>query len=101
MLPEKLSTGLTSLNFNEDRLSIVIEMVIKADGTLQSSDIYRALVRNKAKLAYNSVAAWLEGNGSMPEAVAAVNGLAENLRLQDKVAQSLKNFRHDPWSTHS
>ncbi len=94
MLPEKLSTGLTSLNFNEDRLSIVIEMVIKADGTLQSSDIYRARVHNKAKLAYNSVAAWLEGNGSMPEAVAAVNGLAENLRLQDRVAQSLKNFRH-------
>lgn len=94
MLPEKLSTGLTSLNLNEDRLSIVIEMVIKVDGTLQSSDIYRALVHNKAKLAYNSVAAWLEGNGSMPEAVAAVNGLAENLRLQDRVAQSLKNFRH-------
>jgi VacB/RNase II family 3'-5' exoribonuclease len=94
MLPEKLSTGLTSLNLNEDRLSIVIEMVIKMDGTLQSSDIYRALVHNKAKLAYNSVAAWLEGNGSMPEAVAAVNGLAENLRLQDRVAQSLKNFRH-------
>ena len=64
MLPEKLSTDLTSLNLNEDRLAIVIEMVIGADGSLQDSDIYRARVRNHAKLAYNSVAAWLEGSGS-------------------------------------
>ena len=94
MLPEKLSTDLTSLNFNEDRLAIVVEMVIGADGSLMDSDIYRASVRNHAKLAYNSVAAWLEGNGSLPEAVAAVKGLEENLRLQDKAAQGMKNLRH-------
>jgi len=94
MLPEKLSTDLTSLNFNEERLAIVIEMMISADGSLESSDIYRARVRNHAKLAYNSVAAWLEGNGSLPEAIAAVEGLKENLRLQDKAAQSMKNLRH-------
>ena len=64
MLPEKLSTNLTSLNFNEDRLAVVVEMVIGADGSLQDSDIYRARVRNHAKLAYNSVAAWLEGTGN-------------------------------------
>ncbi len=93
MLPEKLSTDLTSLNFNEDRLSIVVEMVIGNDGSLQDSDIYRALVRNQAKLAYNSVAAWLEGKGIVLEAIAAVKGLDENLRLQDRVAQRLKNFR--------
>jgi VacB/RNase II family 3'-5' exoribonuclease len=94
MLPEKLSTDLTSLNFNEDRLAIVVEMVINADGSLTDSDIYRASVRNHAKLAYNSVAAWLEGTGTVPEAVAAVNGLEENLRLQDKAAQGMKNLRH-------
>lgn len=94
MLPEKLSTNLTSLNFNEERLAIVVEMVIDADGSLEDSDIHRARVRNHAKLAYNSVAAWLECNGSLPEAVAAVNGLEENLRLQDRVAQSMKNLRH-------
>jgi len=94
MLPEKLSTNLTSLNFNEDRLAIVIEMVIGSDGSLKASDIYRAHVRNHAKLAYNSVAAWLEGKGIVPEAITAVNGLAENLRMQDRVAQSMKNLRH-------
>ena len=94
MLPEKLSTDLTSLNINEDRLSIVIEMVIDADGSLHDGDIYRADVRNHAKLAYNSVAAWLEGSGIAPAAVAAVNGLAENLRMQDRAAQGMKNFRH-------
>ncbi len=94
MLPEKLSTDLTSLNFNEERLAIVVEMVIDADGSLEDSGIYRARVRNHAKLAYTSIAAWLEGNGGVPGAIAAVNGLDENLRLQDRVAQSMKNFRH-------
>ncbi len=94
MLPEKLSTDLTSLNFNEDRLAIVAEMVIGPDGSSEVSDIYRARVRNHAKLAYNSVAAWLEGHGILPEAVAAVKGLEENLRLQDKAAVSMKNLRH-------
>jgi len=78
MLPEKLSTDLTSLNLNEDRLSVVVEMVIGADGSLQDSKVYQAHVRNHAKLAYNSVAAWLEKNGTIPEAIVPVQGLAEN-----------------------
>ncbi len=91
MLPEKLSTDLTSLNFDEERLAVVVEMVIGADGALQGSDIYRARVRNRAKLAYDNVAAWLDGNGALP---AGADGLAENLRVQDRIAQSLKNLRH-------
>ena len=94
MLPEKLSTNLPSLNFNEDRIAIVIEMVINSDGFLEGSDIYRACVCNHAKLAYNSVAAWLDGSGMMPEAIAATNGLDENLRVQDRIAQRMKNSRH-------
>ena len=94
MLPEKLSTDLTSLNFKADRLSLVIEMVIGPDGSLRDSQIYRARVRNQAKLAYNSVAAWLEGNGAVPEAVATVIALDENLRIQDRAAQRLRNLRH-------
>ncbi len=94
MLPEKLSTDLTSLNFESDRLAIVIEMVIAGDGSLQSSDIYGATVRNRAKLAYNSVAAWLDGNGPMPQGIGTVKGLDENIRLQDNVAQKLKSLRH-------
>jgi exoribonuclease-2 len=73
---------------------VVVDLAVGADGSLQESTIYRAWVRNQAKLAYNRVAAWLEKNGGPPEAMVAVQGLAENLRLQDRVAQSLKNFRH-------
>lgn len=94
MLPEKVSTDFTSLSFNEDRLSIVVEMLINADGSLAGSGIYRAWVHNCAKLAYNSVADWLENNGTIPEAITAVSGLAENLRLQDRAAQSMKKNRH-------
>ena len=94
MLPEKLSTDITSLNYESDRLAIVVEMVLAKDGSLQSSDLYRATVRNRAKLAYNSVAAWLEGNGPMPQEIGTVKGLDENIRLQDSVAQKLKALRH-------
>jgi len=66
MLSEKLSTDLTSINYESNRLAIVIEMVIVGDGSLQISDVYGATVRNQAKLAYNNVAGWLEGNGPMP-----------------------------------
>jgi VacB/RNase II family 3'-5' exoribonuclease len=94
MLPEELSTDLTSLNLNEERQSIVVEMVVGADGSLEDSDVYRARVCNRAKLAYNSVAAWLEGTGTVPEAIAAVDGLPENLRVQDRAARKIKNLRH-------
>jgi len=92
MLPEKLSTDLTSLNVNEGRLAVVVEMAIGANGALLDSDIYRARVRNHAQLTYDSVAAWLEG-GDAPDAIVTVNGLAENLRLQDKAAQRLRRLR--------
>jgi VacB/RNase II family 3'-5' exoribonuclease len=94
MLPEKLSTDLTSLNFNEQRSALVVEMVVNSAGNLLQSDVYPSRVLNRAKLAYNSVAAWLEGKGSIPQAVSAVEGLAENLHIQDTAAQSLKNYRH-------
>ncbi len=94
MLPERLSTDLTSLNHESDRLAIVIEMVLAGDGALQSSDLYGATVRSRAKLAYNSVAGWLEGSGPMPQGVGTVSGLDENLRLQDRLAQTLKALRH-------
>jgi exoribonuclease-2 len=93
MLPETLSTDLTSLKGGADRPAIIIEYTVNDNSEVQSSDVYLALVHNYAKLAYNSVAAWLEENGPMPEALAAVNGLPENLRLQDRAAQILKGFR--------
>jgi VacB/RNase II family 3'-5' exoribonuclease len=94
MLPEKLSTDLTSLGEGQNRLAIIVEMVIAEDGAVLSSTLFRALVRNHAKLAYNSVAAWLAGTTPAPERVKAVSGLDAQLRLQDKVAQRLMARRH-------
>jgi VacB/RNase II family 3'-5' exoribonuclease len=94
MLPGKLSTDLTSLNNESDRLAIVIEMIFTEDVRLQSSDLYKATVRNHANLTYNSVAAWLESSGPIPRGIELVKGLDENIRLQDKVAQKLKTQRH-------
>ena len=94
MLPEKLSTDLTSLNYEADRLAIVVEMVLADDGSLQRADIYQAMVRNRSRLTYSGVAAWLDGRGPLPQAIGAIPGLDENLRLQDRMSQKLKALRH-------
>ena len=94
MLPEALSTDLTSLNEDQDRIAMVADSVFEADGTLAASDLYRARVRNHAKLAYRSVAAWLDGGGAAPRRIVEIPGLDENLRLQDVVAQRLVGLRH-------
>ena len=93
MLPEALSTNLTSLNEDEDRLAVVADMVFEADGALAASDLYRGLVRNHGKLAYRSVAGWLDGEGAVPARVLETPGLDENIRLQDSVAQRLVDLR--------
>jgi VacB/RNase II family 3'-5' exoribonuclease len=94
MLPEKLSTDLTSLGEGQERLAFVVEMVVGADGTVTESDVYRAVVLNRAKLAYNGVAAWLGGAAPPPARLAAVPGLDEQIRIQDRVAQAMKGLRH-------
>jgi exoribonuclease-2 len=93
MLPERLSTDLSSLNEEEDRLAVVVDMSIGTDGSVIDSDVYRALVRSHAKLAYNSVAAWLEGKAPPPARVAEVPGMEAQLKLQDRIAQGLKALR--------
>lgn len=94
MLPERLSTDLTSLNPHEDRLALVTEMVFNPDASLAGSTVYRATVRNKAKLAYDAVSLWLDGRGELPQAVATVAGMQDQLRTQDAVAQQLRVRRH-------
>jgi exoribonuclease-2 len=93
MLPEKLSTDLTSLNEGEERLAVVIETIVATDGNVRGSEVYRALVLNRAKLAYNSVAAWLEDEAPPPPKLQSIDGLADLLRLQDGAAQALRRER--------
>ncbi|BDX22067.1 ribonuclease II [Polynucleobacter sp. TUM22923] len=100
MLPEKLSTNLTSLNPDEIRLALVTEMTISKEGLVEDSQIYRARVINKAKLAYDAISAWIEGVGSAPTALCSVKGMEEQLHTQDQVAQVLRKRRHDAGSLH-
>ena len=95
MLPEELSTGKTSLLENQDRLSVVTEFVVDGDGHVKASAVYRAVVRNRAQLQYNSVGAWLEGAGPAPAKVAASADLQKQLHLQDEAAQKLRKQRYD------
>ena len=92
MLPEKLSTDLTSLNENEDRLAVAIETVVNRDGDVVSFDIYRAAVRNRAQLAYDDVGAWLDG-GPVPSRVEGKQELIDQLKLQREASKRLKAER--------
>jgi VacB/RNase II family 3'-5' exoribonuclease len=94
MLPERLSTDLTSLNESGERAAVAIEFVVGPDGSLGSSAIYGARVRNHAQLTYNAVGAWLEGTGVAPAKVAASAELQAQLKLQDEAAQRLREARH-------
>jgi exoribonuclease II len=93
MLPLRLSTDLSSLNENQDRLAIVIEIAVGEPGTPGDAKVYRAQVRNKAQLSYNGVAGWLDGKAPMPAKVAGLPGLEEQLRTQDRAGRALKELR--------
>src|SRR5579863_3275070 len=94
MLPPELSEGITSLNEDEERAAIVIEFKVDGQGNASEGKVYRALVRNRAQLAYNSVGAWLADKGPAPAKVAASSALAAQLRLQDKAAQAMQGSRY-------
>ena len=93
MLPERLSTDLTSLNEGEDRLAVVIEFDVADDGAIGNASVYRALVHNRAKLTYESVGAWLEKTGPEPKPIARWPELREQLLLQHEAAERLRQAR--------
>jgi VacB/RNase II family 3'-5' exoribonuclease len=95
MLPERLSTDLTSLAYDEERPAMVADFVVDAGGSAGEASVYRALVVNHAKLAYHSVGAWLEGREPAPPALAAVPGMIDQVRVQDEVAQRLRRSRYE------
>lgn len=90
MLPERLSTDLTSLSEGQDRAAVVIEYVAAPDGSITRTKVYRALVRNQARLTYNAVAPWLEGGGAAPTPKPEIQA---QLRLQDEAAHALRAAR--------
>jgi exoribonuclease-2 len=93
MLPLRLSTDLTSLVEGADRLAVIMELSVTDGGEIGSKQVYRATVHNRAKMDYESAGAWLEGRGPAPEPFKHVEGLEEQVRLQDEVARSLHELR--------
>jgi exoribonuclease-2 len=93
MLPERLSTNLTSLLDGFDRLAVVTEIIISQNGEVETADIFRALLRNYAKLSYEEVGEWLDGNREIPESVSEIDGLEAQIRLQREAAKRLREFR--------
>jgi exoribonuclease-2 len=94
MLPERLSTDLTSLVEGEDRLAVVVELTVSGDGTVTELDVHRALVRNQARLDYDAVADWLDGRGEAPRPIASRPEVADQLRVQHRTAVAMQELRH-------
>ena len=76
-------------------MAVIIEFAVQPDGSFIPGEVYRALVRNKAKLVYTDIGNWLEGTGPLPKGVRDVAGLEEQLRLQNDAAQLLRKYRRD------
>src|SRR5213082_533346 len=95
MLPEQLSTDMTSLVGGADRSSIVTEMIVASDGTVKSTDVYPALLHNYAKLSYEAVGAWLDNTGPIPPEVASVPKMDAQIRLQFEAAEHLRELRKE------
>ncbi|WP_321504500.1 RNB domain-containing ribonuclease [uncultured Methanoregula sp.] len=93
LFPDRLSKGITSLLPGHDHRAIISEYTVMADGHFEPGNVYRALVRNKAKLVYEEVGDWLEGTGKIPAAIRDTAGMEDQIRLQDKTAQLLKEKR--------
>ncbi len=93
LLPERLSTELTSLLPEADHDVLVIEFSVFPDGAITAGTIYRGLIRNKAKLIYEDIGDWLERKTGVPSSVVRVPGLKEQLELQDEAAGRLNAFR--------
>lgn len=94
MLPERLSTDLTSLANHQERLAVVVEMTVAADGSITDTSVYRALVFNHAKLAYNAVSRWLDGKMAAPAPISDSPELQEQIRLQEAAAERLRQVRY-------
>ena len=111
MIPPELSAGATSLFEGADRKAVVVAMIVGADGTVKSVEIFRARVTNKAQLTYSAVGAWLdsgtaaaggisrtpqlESGATMPARVSGTPELEAQLRLQAKIAAALRQTRLD------
>ena len=93
MLPDRLSTDLSSLNEGEDRLAVVIQFDVTGDGALANTSVYRALVHNHAKLTYDAIGTWLENKTPPPRPIASSPDLAFQVHLQDEAAQRLRRAR--------
>ncbi len=94
MIPISLSEARTSLLEGDDKLAVVTEMVVGRDGSLddRQTKIFPARVRNHAKLVYERVGAWLEGD---QEARPHDPEMAQQLRLHDEAAQNLRRRRYE------
>jgi exoribonuclease-2 len=95
MLPERLSHGITSLLPGKERMAVVLEFLVRNNGSFSPGDVYQALVCNKAKLVYEEVGEWLEGRGALPKSIQDVPGLKEQLHLQNEATQLLRKYRRD------
>lgn len=95
MLPKELSTDRTSLLEGEERLAVVVDLAVDASGEVTEVDAYRALIVNRAKLAYDPVGDWLGGSSPAPAAVLAIEGLEHQVRLQAELAQRLRARGHE------
>ncbi|MGB5642541.1 MAG: ribonuclease R [Gammaproteobacteria bacterium] len=94
MLPENLSNGLCSLNPEVDRLCLVCEMKISAQGEIDDYSFYEAVIKSHARLTYTKVAdAIVERKSAALKAVGGLLLQLENLHAMYKKMEKARQKR--------
>ena len=90
MLPLELSTDLTSLNEDGDRQAVMMTFTVAADGSLLDEKVGRALVRNRAQLAYSRVGPWLDKTAAGDKDDAAFDLRSDSAREAQAQSEGMK-----------
>lgn len=92
MLPEALSNGLCSLNPNVDRLCMVCDLKLSRAGRVTSFEFYPSVMHSKARLTYNQVAQYFDGDSN---AITEDRDVRKSLNTLFQLYQVLKELRAD------
>jgi ribonuclease R len=98
MLPAQLSEDVCSLRPGEEKATVTVEMELAPSSEVKSRRAYRSLIVSDARLTYDSVDAFLQGEGEVrqPELVRAAYELSRKLKTRAAVRGKLELGGREP-----
>jgi len=93
MLPKELSNGVCSLNPNEDKLALSVDMIINKEGKVVDFEIYESIIKSSYRMTYTDVSEMLENNDE--ELISKYKEIYPMLKLMEDLSLILRKKRED------